>query len=216
MASTHGPTPPRGQIEQPEKKRRPGDARSQHQGQDQQTNLGEGCNVHADQRYQQSGSGHHDGVPPSPLALLPPPLVSDMVLRKTLAGLRTDASHALSAPEIESSTAVRLLPHFRRQHCRRKNVDFTRCFMSQAFPALITGLPRRLPCLLALDPARRPIHEVNATTQPQRRAPGRLRRRRKPAPQNAAPLSLGPRAGASNAALPSHALRGTTIGLPAR
>ena len=69
-------------------------------------------------------------------------------------------------------------------------------FVFQARPALSADLPRTLPRLLVLRPARRPVYPVDAATQPH------LLMRRACAP-SAAPLSQGMGDCAFSAALPA-------------
>ena len=64
-------------------RRRRGNSRGQPQSQGQASTQNDGFNTHAENGNQQSGSGHHDGVPPSPASSAVAPS----------AGIRYGASH---------------------------------------------------------------------------------------------------------------------------
>ena len=116
-----------------------------------------------------------------------------------------DASLAPSAPVTDRSTAARLLLPARRQHCREIIVYFTTCTRPRFTQH--SAQPRAAPPRVLL----RPLYRRSDSSRPvvPGGGAGVFADDGGPA-SNAAPLTMGTRAGVVNVALPNHAPRGTT------
>ena len=126
---------------------RRGNSRGQHQSKGQPSHIMT-ASPHAEQGNQQSGPVTTvESLRRPPLPLLPPPLASVTVPVTTPAETRTRTSQSPFALATDKPTAVRHLPRVRRQHCRGKAYDFTRCSCSRLVqrPAPIS-LDRCLAC----------------------------------------------------------------------